>query len=53
MISKKASDEFKSELKKVCPDYIKIIEIEPNDFAKYTKRVQKILAQNSEKIDLS
>jgi hypothetical protein len=51
MISKNATNKFKSELKKVCPDYIKIIEIEPNDFKKYTKRIQKILAENSEKID--
>ncbi len=51
MISKKTSHEFKEQLKKICPDYIKVIEIEPNDFKKYTKRIQKILAENSEKID--
>ncbi len=52
MITKNSTDEFKTELKKVCPDYIKIIEIEPNDFTKYTKRIQKIFEKNSEHIEL-
>ncbi len=52
MISKTRKDEFKTELKKLCPDYIKIIEIEPNDFQKYTKRIQKVLEKNSECIQL-
>ncbi len=52
MISKTSTDEFKNELKKLCPDYIKIIEIEPNDITKYTKRIQKILEKNSENIEL-
>ena len=52
MISKKANNEFKNELKKVCPEHIKIIEIEPNDFTNYTKRIQKVLEKNSEQIEL-
>lgn len=52
MISKKANDEFKNELKKICPAHIKIIEIELNDFSNYTKRIQKVLEKNSEHIEL-
>jgi hypothetical protein len=50
LISKAANQKFKYKLRKMCPSWIKIKEIEPADFTRWTEKTEKILSELAEKI---